>query len=176
MVLCHWVYFFFKASHWPSCRMIDDSQTKGLTRNVYLPFSYIMNTWLFLLHHYLFWQFNPPKFLGLYVYIGLCDMGAKRRLNSISIVNRRTHKRTHKRTFRLIERIGQEGRFFENQLAIDSRHLDLYRTNAFQVCIGFSRQAAILSHQGDISERAGVLVLPENLWQKTDLVLLEVWM
>ena len=45
-------------------------------------------------------------------------MGAKKRLNVTSKVNRRTdgqsHRRTNKQTFRLIESIGPEGQCFEN--------------------------------------------------------------
>ena len=41
-------------------------------------------------------------------------MGAKRRLNGTSKVNRRTHTQTDTRTNRLIESIGPEGRCFEN--------------------------------------------------------------
>ena len=46
--------------------------------------------------------------------IWLWEVGAKRRLNCTSKVNRRTHTRTNTRTFRLIESIGPEGRCFEN--------------------------------------------------------------
>ena len=41
-------------------------------------------------------------------------MGAKKRLNGTSKVNRQTHRRTDKRTFRLIESIGPEGQCFGN--------------------------------------------------------------
>ena len=53
--------------------------------------------------------------------IRLQEVGAKRRLNGTSKVNRHTNKQTYgqtdRRTFRLIESIGPEGRCFENFLA-----------------------------------------------------------
>ena len=46
--------------------------------------------------------------------IQLWEVGAKRRFNGTSKVNRRTYGRTHWQIFRLIERIGRKGQFFEN--------------------------------------------------------------
>ena len=46
--------------------------------------------------------------------IGLREIGAKRLLNGGRKCDGQTHKQTDIRTFRLIERIGPEGRFFEN--------------------------------------------------------------
>ena len=54
--------------------------------------------------------------------IPLCEVGAKRRLNGTSKVNTHTDKQTDgqtdRRIFRLIERIGPEGRCFENRLSM----------------------------------------------------------
>ena len=61
--------------------------------------------------------------------IRLREVGAKRRLNGTSKVNRRTNGQTDGRTFRLIESIGPEGRCFENtqiqNLTLSSNNLVL---------------------------------------------------
>ena len=46
--------------------------------------------------------------------IGIWEVETKRLLNGVRKCDRQTHKQTDIRTFRLIERIGQEGQFFEN--------------------------------------------------------------
>ena len=55
--------------------------------------------------------------------IRLREVGAKRRLNGTSKVNRQTDGQTDGRTLRLIESIGPEGRCFENFIYVKQRLL-----------------------------------------------------
>ena len=57
--------------------------------------------------------------------IRLREVGAKRRLNGTSKVNRRTHTRKYIWIFRLIESIGPKGRCFENHYSQTVRARDL---------------------------------------------------
>ena len=48
-------------------------------------------------------------------------MGAKRPLNGVRKCDGQTNKQTHIRTLSLIEKIGPEGRFFENEICRNLR-------------------------------------------------------
>ena len=79
------------------------------------PYVFVCISYVYLGDHFFPLLFPKDSESLKFLDIGLREVGAKRRLNGTSKVNRRTDGRTDRRTFRLIESIGTEGRCFENQ-------------------------------------------------------------
>ena len=63
------------------------------------------------------------------------ESGAKRPLNGVSKFDGQTNTQTHIQTFRLIERIGPEGRFFEkHDILYEQPHTTLHALSSYFFC------------------------------------------
>ena len=111
-------------------------QTKSTPKNIYIFFDHFQ-TKMFKSETISFYE--SLKILD----IRLWEVGAIRRLNGTSKVNRQTHRPTDRRTFQLIESIGPEGRCFENIL-LKPTHLN-YPT-WFVTAIKLSQGTSISIH------------------------------
>ena len=85
-------------------------------------------------------HYFSPRIPNLSLEIRLWEVGAKRRFNCTSKVNRQTHTRTNTWTFRLIESIDPEGRCFENYPA---RKLELLRPEIQITKVAFDSKAFV---------------------------------